>query len=700
MDRRDLIKRSLATPIFAVLRDAPVSIRRPLQALTMVILASCASQSAETNGDVAAAAAKTGAVLPWTSTEVIAADCKKMLETATKLRDGIKGAEAKTAETVLGPYNELGRVLSNSIGLASLMGAVHPDEAIRKAAEACERDGKAFTTDLTLDRGLYDALAGVPTDGLDAGASRFVEKSLLEFRLAGVDKDEETRKKLKALNNELVELGQTFGRTIREDVKKVSFTAEQLKGLPQDFIDGHKPNADGKIELTTNYPDFFPTVTYAQDEQVRKAIYIAFLTRGHPANDKTLKTMLEKRHELAKMLGFESWADYKAKDKMSGSAETIRSFTEDVAKIARPRMEADLKVLLESKKKDIPSAKAIQTWDRFYYVQKVQNDKYGFDASAVRAYFQYDKVKTGIFDLYGELFGLEFVKVDRPVWHASVDAYDMKRDGKVLGQFYLDMHPREGKYQHAAMFPIDVGLAGGQLPSASLVCNFPDPSGGTGLMEHTQVKTFFHEFGHLIHHLLARDSKWFNQGGINTEWDFVEAPSQILEEWAWSPEVLQRFAKHHETGEAIPTETVNKMRAAADFGLGVHIMRQVFYQAMSFYLHANDPANLDLIAFTKDTQKKYSPYPYVDGTHVYASFGHLNGYSSVYYTYQWSLALAKDMFTRFEKEGLMNTTVARDYADKVLAPGGAKPAAELVKDFLGRDYNLDAYKRWLQAKQQ
>lgn len=643
---------------------------------------------------------KTAPAVAAAAPEDIGAECRTTLGAVTALRGEVAAipADERTEATVFEPYNELWRELSNRMGHSSLMAAVHPDKARREQAESCERALESFANQLKLDRAVYEAVAGVALDGLTPGAKRFGEKSLLEFRLAGVDKDEATRAELEKLHGELVELGQEFGRRIREDVRTIEVAPERLDGMPQDFLDAH-PAKDNKISLTTNYPDFFPVVTYAKDEGVRKELTVAFLSRAYPENAATLKTILKKRHEYAELLGYESWADYQAQDKMSGSAERIREFTEEIADIARPRMQADLAVLLEAKKKDVPDAKAIQTWDRFYYVQKVQEKKFDFDAAQARAYFAYPAVKQGILDLYGELFGLSFAKVKRDVWHPSVEAYEMSRDGELVGRFYLDMHSRDGKYQHAAMFPIAIGLEGGQLPEASLVCNFPNPDEGSGLMEHGQVQTYFHEFGHLIHHLLARGSKWTNQGGINTEWDFVEAPSQILEEWVWSPEVLARFAKHHETGEPIPAALVDKMRAASEFGKGVHIMRQVFYQAMSFYLHAGAGADedLDLVAFTKDLQAKYSPYPYQDGTHVYASFGHLNGYSSVYYTYQWSLALAKDMYTRFAKAGLLDTATARDYADKVLVPGGSKPAAELVKDFLGRDYNLDAYKAWLES---
>jgi thimet oligopeptidase len=266
---------------------------------------------------------------------------------------------------------------------------------------------------------------------------------------------------------------------------------------------------------------------------------------------------------------------------------------------------------------------------------------------------------------------------------------------ELVGKFFLDMHPRDKKFKHAAMFGIQTGLSDGQIPIATLVCNFPNPKNNNGLMEHTQVTTYFHEFGHLIHHLMARSHKWVTQGGITTEWDFVEAPSQILEEWAWAPEVLARFAKHVESGKTIPAELVEKLRKSEDFGKAAWVMRQVFYMAYSYFIHAQDPKGMDLDAFTDDIYKNYSPYPRVPDSAVYSNFGHLMGYSSVYYTYMWSLVIAKDLFTRFESVGMMNKEVAKDYRTLILEPGGSRDASDLIRDFLGREYTMDAFKKWL-----
>jgi thimet oligopeptidase len=360
-------------------------------------------------------------------------------------------------------------------------------------------------------------------------------------------------------------------------------------------------------------------------------------------------------------------------------------------------MRSDLDEILARKRKDAPKAEVVKVWDRFYYVKKIQQEQFGVDSQEVRKYFDYEKVRDGILAVNQELFGVRFERVaDAAVWHESVLAYNVFDGDRLVGRFNLDMHPREGKYGHAAMFNVVTGITDRQLPIASLVCNFPQPGAeGPALMEHGDVTTFFHEFGHLMHHLLGSGYRWANLSGISCEWDFVEAPSQILEEWAWNADVLARFARHHETGETIPADLVKKMREADEFGKGVHVMRQMSYAALSFNYHNADPAGIELLPRLKEILAKYSPYPYEEGTHEYANFGHLEGYSSMYYTYMWSLVIAKDLFTRFEKEGLMNPAVAADYRKFVVGAGGAVDASDMVEGFLGRPTSFDAFEAYL-----
>ena len=312
------------------------------------------------------------------------------------------------------------------------------------------------------------------------------------------------------------------------------------------------------------------------------------------------------------------------------------------------------------------------------------------DAQQVRAYFDFRKVRAGLLSVTGDLFGLTYEPVpDASVWHEEVACYDVFSAGEPLGRIYLDLHPRAGKYSHAAQFSLVEGVEGRQLPEGALVCNFP-----RGLMEHDDVVTLFHEFGHLVHHLLGGHHDWVRFSGVATEWDFVEAPSQLLEEWAWDPHVLASFATDA-SGLPIPPELVARMRAGEEFGKGYLARTQMFYAALSYYLHHDVPA--DRTAAMRELQSRYDLFGYIPDTHMQAGFGHLQGYSSGYYTYMWSLVIAKDLFSAFDREAMFDTTVSYRYRDRILAPGGSRDAAGLVTDFLGRPYSFDAFRAWLES---
>ncbi len=641
----------------------------------------------------------------WQSAKQVQKGCDQAIATAQTHRKAIKATKSPKLKMMLDEYNQLMLALDTAMGQSGLLFNTHPNKEIREAAQKCEQALSAFNSELGVDRELYDRFAAIDTKELGratAQAQRLYKLTIRDFKRAGVSLEPAQRERIKQINDELTQLTQQFSKNVNGDTKKVELTAEELKGLPADFIKNKKQTKAGKYIITTDYPDFFPFQKYGEKRSARAKLYTAFMQRGYPANVEVLSKVLKLRHEYAQLLGAKTWAEYNAQDKMVGSAQTIDDFLKKLVSITKPIADQELKELLARIQKDEPKAKQVEVWDRFYYTGKLREELHSFDAKTVRPYFPYQSVKDGVFELYGKLFGLEFKQdSNQPTVAPNVEAYTLHRQGKLIGRFFLDMHPREHKYKHAAMFPIQTGLSGlgtskSRLPVASLVCNFPastdkDP----GLMEHGEVTTLFHEFGHLIHHLLAQESPYVRLSGINVEWDFVEAPSQLLEEWAWSHEVLKGFAKHHQTGEVIPQEMVDKMRKADEFGKGVGVMRQLFYAAYSFYLHQQDPQTLDLKAFTTDIYKRFSPYQAIKDGAVYANFGHLMGYSSMYYTYQWSLVIAKDLWTRFEKEGLLSPKVVQDYAQKVLAPGGTKAAADLAKDFLGREYKMDAYKAWL-----
>lgn len=621
------------------------------------------------------------------------------LDAAQKLLDQVVAVTGtRSTENTLEPLNRLGIQLDEASSIAGLMENVHPDSAVRGAAEKANQDVQAFYTALSLNRDVYNAILALDVTAADPATRRLREHALRDYRRAGVDKDDATRERIRLIREELVKLGQEFDRNIREDRRFVELaSAADLEGLPEDFIEGHKPGEGGKIRVSTDYPDYFPVMQYAKNSQVRRQIYNQFMNRAFPANRETFSKILAKRYELATTLGYENWATYMYEDKMAKDVATVSRFIEQLDQATAKRGEQDYALLLAAKRRDDPAADRIYDWERSYYSERVKAEDYAFDSQVLRAYYNYAEVKKGILDLTQALFGVQIRRLpDAPVWHAKVEAYEMTDGGGLVGRFFLDMHPRAGKYGHAAQFPLVPGVKGVQSPEAVLVCNFPEPdSAGLALMDHDDVETFLHEFGHLLHTLFGGQQRWVTQSGVATEWDFVEAPSQMLEEWAMDPKTLQTFARHHQTKEPIPSDLIAKLRAADEFGNGLYVRQQNFYTALSLQFHNRNPEGMDLDKTFVEIQAQYSPYPYEPGTHMYASFGHLEGYSAMYYTYMWSLVIAKDMFSRFDSANLLDPGVAGQYRAKILAPGGTQDAAVLVADFLGRPYGFESFEQWM-----
>lgn len=605
-----------------------------------------------------------------------------------------------TADPVatLDDYDSAYALLADAAARASLARSVHPDEGMRTAAERCESDVDKANTELTLDRGIYDRMTHLDVSAADPATRYYVERILRDFRRAGVDQDEATRTRIKTLREELVILGQQFDQNIAGDVRTIDFDPADLDGLPDDFKRAHAPGPNGRVTLTTNNTDYQPFMTYATSATARAALWKLYRLRGHPKNGPVLLRMLAVRQELAIALGFPTWADYITGDKMIATRQNADDFIHRIVDAADRRMKSDYAAVLARRQRDVPGATSVDAWDSTYYQEKVKAEQYGFDSQTVRPYFEYSRVKAGVMDITGRMFGITYRPVkNAAVWHPDVEAYDVLEGAAVLGRIYLDMFPREDKYKHYAQFTLANGKSGRTLPEGVLVCNFPKPGAEPALMQHSDVETFFHEFGHLLHHVLGGHTQWAGISGVATEWDFVEAPSQMLEEWVWTPETLQTFAKHYQTGEPIPAELVTRMRAADEFGKGLFVRQQMFYAALSLQLYSRDPKTIDMPAIVKELQEKITPYSFVENTYFEDSFGHLNGYSAIYYTYMWSLVIAKDMFTVFHRDGLLNPETAARYRARVLEPGGSQPAADLVKAFLGRPYSFRAFEDWLNA---
>ena len=604
----------------------------------------------------------------------------------------------RTVRNTLRPYDAALERINSASYFAMLMQQVHPDAKFRDSATEMTRKASAAATALALNRGVYQALSAMDLSKTDATTRHFLNRQLLQFRLAGVDKDDATRAKLKQLNDQLTERQSVFDRNISDGQNVVKVTGPSaLDGLPQDYIDRHKPASDGTIQITTNYPDILPAMKFVKSDALRRQLFEAFMTRAYPKNREVLKQMMQTRYEIATLLGYASWADYFAADKMVGKGQRIAEFIQEVDHAARLLTAREFAMLLEEKKKTDPGATGVGDYEVGYLQELLRRSKYDFDSQSVRPYLPYARVKQGILDTAAALFGLTFSRdAGATAWDPSVETWNAIDGGKVIGRFYMDMHPRPGKYSHAEMVPVLDGVRGKQLPEAALVCNFPKPGDGdAGLMEYGDVVTFFHEFGHLTHWILAGQQVWAGVSGISMESDFVEAPSQMLEEWMRSPQVLEKFARHYQTGEAIAPELVERMNRASAFGRGSWVSGQNAYTAISYDIYKGKPQDVDLDAVTTDNIKRYTHTVPLPGTHLYASFGHLGGYSSAYYTYLWDKVIAEDFFQQFDRGNLLSGAASMRYRRAVLEPGGSAPANELVRNFLGRPQNMAAFQKWM-----
>jgi thimet oligopeptidase len=603
----------------------------------------------------------------------------------------------RTIENTLVPYDEAVRQNNSAAYLAGMMEQVHPDATFRDHATAMVTKASAAQTAIALNHDVYNALAALDLSKADPATRYYVQRQLLEFRLAGVDKDEATRARLKKLNDEATEENSMFDRNISDGQKVVEADPSELDGMPQDYIDRHKPSTDGKVHITTDYPDALPVFKFAKSDSLRRRISHAFDTRAYPKNQEVLTSLMKTRYEIATLLGYSSWADYNAADKMIAKGHNIADFIQQVDDASRPLAQKEFEMLLAEKQKTDPSATKVYDHEAGYLSELVRRTKYDFDSQSTRPYFPFTEVKQGILDTAADLFHVIFQQEqDVPAWDPTVETWIVIDGGKAIGRFYLDMHPRPGKFSHAEMVQVLDGIRGKQLPEAALVCNFPMPTASDpGLMEYGDVKTFFHEFGHLMHHILGGQLQWAGIAGISMESDFGEAPSQMLEEWIASPQVLAKFARHYKTGEPIPAELVARMNRASAFGRGGWVGSQNSYSAISYDIYKTKPENVNLDTVMLDDTLRYTLITPLPDEHSWASFGHLGGYSSAYYTYLWDKVIAEDFFLQFDHQNLLAGDAPMKYRRVVLEPGGSMSANDLVKNFLGRPQNIAALQKWM-----
>lgn len=613
----------------------------------------------------------------------------------------------RTFDNTVGALDDLGTNLDTATSLPIFMQNVAASEKEREDARAAEEVVTAWQIALGKNEELYKVIKAYADTHpqLKGEQKRLLEFTLRDYRRSGMDLSPEDRKKVADIEIELQKLTTDFQKNIYDDESVVFLSEAETKGLPADVKKGLKRGGDFYI-LTMDGPTFNAAMDYLDNEQARERVWFAYKRRGGQKNVRLLERILKLRNQEATMLGYKTTVDFEIETRMAKNSGTVAKFYSGLQPLVRVKAKADYAQFLAAKKK-LMGAKAtkLYPWDYSYLKQYLLKTQYAVDSQKVAEYFPVQRVFDGLFQVTSRIYGIQFKdvtanapKLGLPVWDADVKLWEVsdKKSGELLGHIYTDLFPRPNKYNHAAcwgLMPRKVWSDGTvQKPLAALVCNFTKPTADKpSLMTHDEVTTFFHEFGHGLHQLLT-ETQYGRFSGTAVARDFVEAPSQMFENWVWSPEVLATFAKHYKTNKVLPTATLEAMKNARSLGSGIEAEHQFYYGLVDQAYHTAKGGVIDTTKTGVDMLAKVELYPAPIGTWFQSSFGHLMGYQGAYYGYQWSLVYAQDMFTRFEKHPL-DPKVGMEYRKKVLAKGGSEDEMEMLRGFLGRDPNMDAYFR-------
>ncbi len=635
----------------------------------------------------------------------ITEDLEAALSEADRLVAGVVDPTTEaTYDSVLAPLNEIEDRLVNAYGRTAFMGYVHTEKEVRDAGNAAEERIQKWAVELVFRPDFYRAIKSYSESPEAAGLSgerrRMLEFLLRDLRKAGHELDDDSRAEVKKLTERLVELGVLFQRNIDEHQDHLVVTRDDLEGMPESYIEGLEAgDTEGTLKVTMAYPDVVPFMENSPRRDLREELSRKFNSRAVEPNRPLLEEAIAARQRIAEIFSQPSWAHHQLEEKMAKNPEAVRSFYASLLPGLSEIGQSELGKLTEMLRADGFDGE-LQGYDFRYYDTQLRRRDYGVDPTEVAAHFPLQQVLDGMLELTGEVFGLRYRKIDRPSWHPDVFAYaiDDAATGQEIAHFFMDLFPREGKFSHAAAFPLIPGrrLDDGsyQKPLAAIVANFTKP--GTerpSLLQHQEVETFFHEFGHILHQTLTR-AELTKFSGTSTEGDFVEAPSQIMENWTWQPQVLARFARHYQTGQPIPPELVSQLTAAKNLNIALLTLRQAQFGLLDMWMHDETPQkDLDDI-HVRSTQ--VSLFPVHPDTFYPASFGHLlGGYDAGYYGYLWSEVYGDDMWSQFEKEGVTNPKVGADYRREVLERGGSRDGMEHLRAFLGREPNNEAFLRKL-----
>jgi len=581
------------------------------------------------------------------------------------------------------------------------LGEVSTDQAVRDAGSACDTDISRWNVEVYSREDLYKALKAAAAKGekREGEDARLLEKTLLAFKRTGLELPAAQRAKVRELKQRIVEVENKFRKVLGEEKATLSFTKEQLAGMPADFV-ARLPRDEALYKVSLDYPDYFPFMDNAKDPEARRLLEARFNMRGGESNTRLLSEVLALRRETAKLLGYPSHAHYVLEDRMAKTPEAALTFLTSLRAKLKAKADPELKDLAALKDAELGSRSdhRVRAWDWRYYHNRLMKERYQVDDQKIKEYFPVDVVTTGMLDVYQRLLGLRYREV-KPAgaWHPEVQLFEVldASDGRLLAHFYMDLFPRDGKYKHAAAFTLVQGrrLPDGsyQRPVSAMVANFNKPTAqAPSLMTHSEVETYFHEFGHIMHQVLTT-ARYQRFSGTSVARDFVEAPSQMLENWTWNGKILQSLSGHHkDRSKKLPDDILARMLAAKNVDSGLKYLRQAFFATYDLTAHMTEAQDPNVL-YAK-LMEEVSLIPMSPGTRPEAGFGHLmGGYDSAYYGYLWSEVFAQDMFSRFEKEGLLSPVVGLDYRRKILEPGGSIEEGVSLRAFLGREPGDEAF---------
>ncbi|KAJ3390998.1 hypothetical protein HDU84_006670 [Entophlyctis sp. JEL0112] len=578
---------------------------------------------------------------------------------------------------------------------------VSPDKEVRDASMSAEVKYSAFNVETSMRQDIFESVKKYASknEPLAAEDQRLVDRILRDFKRNGLDLSADKKARITEIKKEMSELAIQFAKNLGEENTKLEFSKTELEGMPDDFLEKLGKSADGeKFVVGLKYTEAPVVLKLCHVEATRKVVERAFNSRCKEQNSAILQKLVDLRQEQATLLGFPNHASYILDIRMAKSPQTVQTFLRDLNKKLQPLLDSDMAELLALKKKTTaargdPFDGKINQWDTGYYLNLIEKEKYNVDHEELKRYFPLHVVTRGLFEIYQRLLSLKFVKVEHAVvWHPDVNMYAVHNaeDDSLVGYFYMDLHPREGKYGHAAVFGLQAQCEG-QVPACALVANFSKPTATKpSLLLHSEVVTYFHEFGHVFHQLCSK-VKWARFAGTSVERDFVECPSQMLENWCWQPETLQMLAGHiDDETRKIPDALLDNLIKSKNASSGYTENRQLLFGLFDQAIHSGA---VEVASVWPKMQKEIVGIEPSEGTYFPASFGHLaGGYDAQYYGYMWSQVYATDMFyTRFKDGQLLDATAGRDYRNVILSVGGSRDAIESLRLFLGREPSQEAF---------